>query len=172
VHDCIAKHVEDWPHPLEVLLAAPDHDREGSLFGPRLPARYRGIEHPRASLLDFGGEFFRDHRRDGAHVHEQRAFPDPLENAIIPGDDLPDIRRVWEHCNDNVALLGHFSRACGSESSLFGQLVCLLPAPVVDHELVPGSHEVAGHGLTHDAKAYKSDLPSHRVLPFLRGSGL
>src|SRR5215207_342340 len=155
-------YVEQWASTLEVLLRTAHHDGERALYGPHVTSGDRRVQHRGALLSDLLRKLLGDYRRDGAHVHHQRALADAFEGAALPDHHSLNVRRVGEHGDDDVARLSHLPRApCGGRVSFLCQFLRLLRAAVVQDQLVARLHQVLRHRPAHDPKSYKTYRVTH-----------
>ena len=86
---------------------ATDHDGQAGSPGADFTARHRCVQIVAAQGVDFLREFFGVHGRDGAHVDHGFAKAQTLSHAVFAKQDLGHIRRVRQHHEDDVGLLGH-----------------------------------------------------------------
>src|SRR5574340_556816 len=98
--------------------------------------------------------------RNGTHVDDDQPFSRTLKNALWAGDDLFNLRRVWQHGNYNIR--GHSYRArrwcelcSGTQNLLHLRLVRMAS---VDGDMVLCFEQVERHRASHGADADKSDL--------------
>ena len=114
VHDRLAERLEERLRTGEVLLGAAGHDRQRRLAGADVAAAHRRVDPADAAARAHAlGERARDHRRDRAHVDDERALARAGQQPVVAVEDLLHLRRVGEHEDDDAGLLGDLARVRG-----------------------------------------------------------
>ena len=65
------------------MFIGPDHDRQGAVFGPNGAARNRGVNPAAAGIFDRLGKAPRGFDCGGAHIDNNGAFFDAVNNAVF-----------------------------------------------------------------------------------------
>src|SRR5713226_3123411 len=163
----LAQHLEDRHRPLDRGGFPTNHDGKRRLNGSDLTAADGRIQHIQASTLSLLGETARNYRGDAGHVDQQRSLFGAGKHSLVAGKDLIHLRGVGEHRDHNLRLCGELLRITGGSSALLRQLFYSWPASVMDNKRIARLHEVARHGLPHDAQTNKADDRfGHRIVPF------
>jgi hypothetical protein len=119
---------------------------------PTSPAADGRVDVADALLVRGGRELARDDRRDRAHVDDQASRARVREDLA---DDLLHLRRVGQHRDDHVGLLGKLTRRLRPRGALH-----VAPREAVDDHVVAGVDEVARHRRAHHAESDEADHAS------------
>ena len=132
--DVLAHHLEQGLGLMESLLRAAHHDREGAGLGPHVPPGNRCVQGLHPFLLEGLVDPPGGRRSDGGHVNEELAGAQAPDDSLRPQDHRLDVRGVWQHGDDHVALFGHFpGRGCLS-GPFADQLIHRRPVDVVHYQ--------------------------------------
>jgi hypothetical protein len=103
-----SKDAEDRLDPRVRVLVAADHNRQGAALDLGHAARYRGVEHLRATSLIAHtlGDRAACARADRAQVRPDLPLAQPPHDAVRPRSDRLDDVVVWEGGQDDVGRLG------------------------------------------------------------------
>jgi hypothetical protein len=142
-----------------------DHIRKAALLCALLAAAHRHVDHVDSIGATTGSNFSRGFRKDRAVNRHDRSRSRRMNHAMLPDNDLFRLGIVDDRYFYDIALFRNFPGRCDDPGAERSERLARFFAKIANRQLETRFGDVRGHGLSHRAETYKTNLSCHKFFP-------